>query len=136
MKKWLSILCVLALLLSLGASAFASSEEPSAEASAETSAETEEQGSPSDEIQFSFGAVPEADPAIYDGVVTVINHNGLKLTYHKDSGVSLIFDEDSGYYFKDLKKTGSSTPTRTGATPAWRAQRTSPRSCRSSRCSA
>lgn len=99
MKKLLAILCVLALILSLGTAAFASSGEPA-------SGETEEAGSPSDEIQFSFGAVTEADPTIYDGVVTVVNHNGLKLTYHKDSGVTLIYDPDSGYYFKDLNKNG------------------------------
>ena len=101
-KKNLALLCVLALILSLGAAAFASSEEPEAEASAET----EETGSPSDEIQFSFGAVTEADPSVYDRVVTITNRNGLKLTCHLDSGIGLIHDPESDYWFKDLNKNG------------------------------
>ncbi len=117
MKKWLALLCAIALLLSLGTAAFASgeasaSEEPPAEASGEAypeeaSAEEEETSGPTmAELGINNGGSGEADPTIYDGVVTVINHNGLKLTYHKDSGVTLLYDEDSGYYFKDLNKNG------------------------------
>lgn len=92
MKKFLAILCALTLLLSLAPAALAASGEA--------------QEDTSSEINFSFGAVAEADPTIYNGVVSITNHNGLTLTYHKDSGVSLLYDEASGYYFKDLNKNG------------------------------
>lgn len=92
MKKFLAIFCALALIFSLGTAAFAASEEAESDSSSE--------------LNFSFGAVTEADPSIYDGVVSITNHNGLTLTYHKDSGVSLLYDEESGYYFKDLNKNG------------------------------
>ena len=106
MKKWLALLCALALLLSLGTAAFASSEEP---ASAEAAAEAEE----GDAIQAAYAelgitgnASGEADMSVWDRVVTIINRNGLKLTCHLDSGIGLIHDPDSDYWFKDLNKNG------------------------------
>ena len=96
-KKLLAIFCALAILLSLGTGAFAASEEAAAET---------EEADASSELNFSFGAVQEADPTVYEGVVTVINANGLKLTYHVDSGVTLLTDSESGYLFKDLNKNG------------------------------
>ncbi len=99
MKKWLALLCALALLLSLGTAAFASGE-----------ASAEKEG---DEIQAAYAelgitgnASGEADMSVWDGVVTIINRNGLKLTCHVDSGIGLIHDPESDYWFKDLNKNG------------------------------
>lgn len=48
----------------------------------------------------------EESSSYYDNVELVENSNGLVLGYSKDSGVKLLKDEESGYYFKDLDKDG------------------------------
>ncbi len=53
----------------------------------------------------SASAAP-ADWANYKGVRSVTNKNGLVLKYHVDSGVGILYDTESGYYFKDLNKNG------------------------------
>ncbi len=60
----------------------------------------------------SFGMVSAApeDYTYYSGVKFVENSNGLKLGYHKDSGVTIIKDQASGYSFKDLNKNGQLDP--------------------------
>lgn len=42
----------------------------------------------------------------YGGVTLFENSNGLVLGYREDTGVTLIKDEESGYYFKDMNKDG------------------------------
>ena len=42
----------------------------------------------------------------YDGVTLFENSNGLVLGYREDTGVTLLKDEESGYYFKDMDKDG------------------------------
>ena len=42
----------------------------------------------------------------YGGVTLFENSNGLVLGYREDTGVTLIKDEESGYYFKDMDKDG------------------------------
>ena len=46
----------------------------------------------------------------YGKVRLIENKNGLVLGYTPDTGVSILFDVDSGYYFKDLNKNGKLDP--------------------------
>lgn len=54
-------------------------------------------------------AAPE-DYQYYSKVKFVTNKNGLVLGYYEGSGVKVILDEESGYYFKDLNKNDKIDP--------------------------
>ena len=55
-------------------------------------------------------AIPAlADDPVYENYAKirfVENKNGLVLGYSMESGVGILYDVDSGYYFKDLNKNG------------------------------
>lgn len=55
-------------------------------------------------------AIPAlADDPVYENYAKirfVENKNGLVLGYSTESGVGILYDVDSGYYFKDLNKNG------------------------------